>query len=168
MLISEYANSKHNGKYFAFHRMFDKAGAVVGVIITLLLLNVFDISIRKIFLFSIIPGLLGIYFLFFKVKNVKLKKESEDFSKVLKVSKTRLVIHFVKLFFVGFLTISFGLFFAYFVSAGIAPVAYLLLNLGGFLAFMFLGKYCDKFSKKNTNRNFIFMFCNIIFCFFKS
>ncbi len=63
-LLSDETTPEHKGKVFGFHRAMDTAGAVVGPVITLLLLNIYTIQFRELFIFSAIPGLVVILFCF--------------------------------------------------------------------------------------------------------
>lgn len=63
-LLSDETTPEHKGKVFGFHRAMDTAGAVVGPVITLLLLNIYTIQYRELFIFSAFPGLVVILLCF--------------------------------------------------------------------------------------------------------
>ena len=108
-LISESIEQKNRGKAFGFHRALDTLGAVFGVIATYYLF--FKISTtastvvyKKIFLYSLIPAVLGIFVLFYtrETCNGKCQKKQRFSLKGL-VSK----IHTLPLKLKYFLIISF-------------------------------------------------------------
>ncbi len=70
-LISESSDISSRGKSFGFHRTFDTLGAVVGPIIALLSIHFLDNNFRMIFLLSFVPACIGIFLLFFFVKEKK-------------------------------------------------------------------------------------------------
>lgn len=73
-LLSDETTPKHKGKVFGFHRAMDTAGAVVGPVITLLLLNSYTIQYRELFIFSAIPGLVVIVLCFILKEKKKVPK----------------------------------------------------------------------------------------------
>ena len=146
LLISLDVKDKKKGKYFTFQKQFDKAGAIIGALISLILLNFFHVSLRMIFLISVIPALFSIYLLSSKIKEPKrIKFENPKID-------LKIFIRYPKVYFsisiMGFLLISYGLFFAKFLSYSSAPFAYMLLNFSGLLALHFLRNLSDKISKK--------------------
>lgn len=64
-LIAESAKEKKKGAAFGLHRMMDTLGACFGVILAYFFLTRYQASLKKIFLFSLIPASLGVFFLFF-------------------------------------------------------------------------------------------------------
>ena len=59
-LIAESTPSDYRGKAFGFHRAADHAGAVAGPLLATLLLDVFIMNIKTVFLLSVIPGVITI------------------------------------------------------------------------------------------------------------
>lgn len=60
------SSSDHNkGLIFGIHRSFDSAGAVVGPLITLFLITLFDENIRYILYIAAIPSFIGLFFFLF-------------------------------------------------------------------------------------------------------
>lgn len=74
MLLS-YSNEQNRGKVFGLHRAMDSAGAVLGPLIGLLLLSVFQTPLRTILVAAAVPGLLGLL-LFFFVKESKVEQRA--------------------------------------------------------------------------------------------
>ena len=78
-MICDLAPEDRRGHAFGFQRAMDHAGAVIGPLIAGLLMSVFLLDIRKIFLLSYIPGAIVILLILFGVKEVtgsKLKNAS--------------------------------------------------------------------------------------------
>ena len=77
-LLSDESTPENKGKVFGFHRAADTAGAVVGPIITLLILNTISIGYRYLFILSAIPGVFVILLCFvLKEKKRELQKSPE-------------------------------------------------------------------------------------------
>lgn len=72
-LIGDCAPAHRRGFAFGFHRSMDHLGAVVGSLVASLILYVFLLDIRKVFLLSIIPGIIAILIIIFGVKEVTRK-----------------------------------------------------------------------------------------------
>jgi len=81
-LISSYAKKKSHGKTFGFHKMMDIGGELTGVIIIFISFLYFakdENSIRTIFEFTLIPGLIATFIMIFFVKDAPKKiKKSEN------------------------------------------------------------------------------------------
>ncbi len=72
-LIADSAKEEKLGAAFGLHRAMDTLGASVGVLMAYFLITRFHGNLKNIFLFSLIPALLGVLFLFF----VKEKRPEE-------------------------------------------------------------------------------------------
>jgi MFS family permease len=59
-LLLDASNEKNRGLVFGVHRAMDSAGAVIGPLIALLLLRLFNDNIRKILYVAVIPSLIGV------------------------------------------------------------------------------------------------------------
>lgn len=83
-LLLQNTNEKNKGFIFGFHRSLDSAGAVVGPILSLVLIYFLANNLRLIFFLAMIPGLIGVLLLliFVQEKKVdqKLKEEKIVFS----------------------------------------------------------------------------------------
>lgn len=73
-LIADSAKETKKGAAFGLHRAMDTLGAVIGVVAAYFLLKWRSGDFKVIFLFSLIPAILGVFFLFF----VKEKKRAKD------------------------------------------------------------------------------------------
>lgn len=78
-LISESVSKKERGKAFGLHRAMDTLGAAAGVLISIVILTYAgkNYPIRNIFLFSLIPAVMGIGFLLFLRETGKGKPEEK-------------------------------------------------------------------------------------------
>lgn len=79
-LIADSAEEKSYGQAFGLHRAMDTFGAVIGVAIAYLLLMADTSNFERIFLFSMIPALLGVVALFFIRQPRKEKESGKTFS----------------------------------------------------------------------------------------
>ncbi|MCX5711906.1 MAG: MFS transporter [Candidatus Omnitrophica bacterium] len=64
-LIAESAKPGKKGAAFGLHRAMDTLGAVVGVLIAYYFVLNFKSNLKNLFLWSLIPGFFGVFFLFF-------------------------------------------------------------------------------------------------------
>jgi len=79
-LIADSAEEKSYGQAFGLHRAMDTFGAVIGVAIAYLLLMANNSNFERIFIFSMIPALLGVVALFFIRQPRKEKESGKTFS----------------------------------------------------------------------------------------
>ncbi|MBU0721187.1 MFS transporter [bacterium] len=87
-LISYYAKKDESGKTFGLHKTMDIAGELFGALIILAVFYIYGDSVevfKNIFLFTLIPGLIGVLIVLFFVedakythKNLKYRFEKED------------------------------------------------------------------------------------------
>lgn len=59
-LIADVTDKEIRGKAYGLHRAMDHAGAVIGPLIALVLMDMLQLSLREIFLLAIVPGILVI------------------------------------------------------------------------------------------------------------
>jgi MFS family permease len=74
-IIGESAPDDRRGFAFGFHRAMDHLGAVTGSLVASLLLYVFLMDIRKVFLLSVIPGIIAVLLIIICVREVRKKDE---------------------------------------------------------------------------------------------
>jgi MFS family permease len=79
-LIANSVSESERGKSFGFHRAMDHFGAVVGSLMAFVLVWIFSANspdkihrLRYIFLFAFIPGIISLFFIAAKVKDVQTK-----------------------------------------------------------------------------------------------
>ena len=75
-LLLDASNDKNRGLVFGVHRTMDSAGAVVGPLIALLLLQLFNNNIRTILYIAVIPSLIGVLLVSF-VREIKKPAEKD-------------------------------------------------------------------------------------------
>lgn len=59
-MIGDVTPPEYRGRAFGFHRAMDHAGAVVGPLIGAILVGVFLLPLRAVFLIAVVPGLIGV------------------------------------------------------------------------------------------------------------
>ena len=78
VLISHYSDKSKAGKSFGFHKMMDVAGEMSGALIIVFIFYFFtqnEAYIRNIFGWTLLPGLIGVFIIFFFVKDAPKKVE---------------------------------------------------------------------------------------------
>jgi len=73
-LISTSVNPSEKGKAFGFHRAMDRIGAIGGPLLAILVLSLFNNNVRLVFLLSIIPGVMALFFIRF-VKETTIERK---------------------------------------------------------------------------------------------
>lgn len=107
VLVSESADKNNMGKAFGLHKALDMAGTAIGILITYFLLRNAsgDFDYKKLFLFSIIPSVVGLcMFLFVKEKKEPhvIKQHEPFWNNVKKIdSQLKLYLLVVFLFTLG-------------------------------------------------------------------
>lgn len=90
-LIADSTEVKYRGKAFGFHQGLDTAGAVIGPLLALLFLYLFNGNFSLIFLIAFIPALVSVFLLFFFVSEKKGEKKDglqfklSDFSREFRI-----------------------------------------------------------------------------------
>ena len=74
-LVAASSSDSERGKNFGFHKAMDNSGAIVGPFIAFAILSVFPNNYRKVFIFSALPGILGLITIIFFVKEAKKSKD---------------------------------------------------------------------------------------------
>jgi MFS family permease len=77
-LIAGSSGDGETGKSFGFHKAMDNSGAIVGPLLAFAILSVFPTDYRKVFLISVIPGILGVMAIILFIKETKNKTELLD------------------------------------------------------------------------------------------
>lgn len=104
-LISSYVKNKEHGKTFGFHKMMDIAGELSGAMLIFLIFKFItqnEHSIRTIFEFTVIPGLIATFIALFFVKDAP-KKEKKESSVVNRADYKLFPILFIYFGFVFFI-----------------------------------------------------------------
>ena len=75
-LVAASSSDSEKGKNFGFHKAMDNSGAIAGPLLAFAILSVFPDDYRKVFVFSFLPGVLGLFTIIFFVKEAKKSKDS--------------------------------------------------------------------------------------------
>jgi MFS family permease len=70
-LLAESCDASCRGRVFGFHRAIDTMGALVGPLVALVLLQVFNQNLRFIFFLAVIPSIVGVVLLVIFVKDIR-------------------------------------------------------------------------------------------------
>jgi MFS family permease len=73
-LVAGSSNNSEKGKNFGFHKAMDNSGAIVGPLLAFTILSAFPGDYRKVFMFSVLPGIFGLFTIIFFVKEAKKSK----------------------------------------------------------------------------------------------
>ena len=134
-LIADTIGKKGRGKYFGFHRMMDRLGAIVGTLLAFVFLAQFHNDFRKVFLVSVIPAAIAVLVIIFFVK--EKKKINEGMRKSPQLS-LKLVDRRFKIFIIIAVLFALGNFSYAFlilraqdlgIPALIIPLVWLLYNI---------------------------------------
>lgn len=153
-LIAESADKAVLGRAFGFHRSMDTMGAVVGPAIAFFLLGFFSNDYRKVFLLSMIPGLIAVLLIIFfiteKKKSVVANADRPKLTFKHFDWRFKFFVAIAGLFALGNSSDVFLILRAQQVgiSTVMVPVVYLLFNLVYSLSSLPAGIAADKFGKK--------------------
>jgi MFS family permease len=75
-LIAESTPAEYHGKAFGFHRASDHAGAVAGPLLAALLLGLFAVRLKTVFLLSVIPGIITVAVLLAGIREVPVPSKT--------------------------------------------------------------------------------------------
>ncbi|ENN96785.1 MFS transporter family protein [Methanocaldococcus villosus KIN24-T80] len=153
-LIAE--STKKTGKSFGFHRMMDTLGAVVGPILSIIILELLsnysaNFSYRMIFLLSFIPGILSVLLIIFFIKDTdkNLKKIIMGKSS-LNSESLKLFLFVVAVASLGRYSYAFTIWKVYDVGYTVIQGLYFYIIFNIFYAITSypIGTFSDKFDKR--------------------
>ena len=151
-IIADVSTKKNRGRHFGFVRAIDHAGAVVGVIITILFFGA--LGYRNIFLLAAIPSIIGAILIYALVKDRK-----RPITKVYKGLKLRdldrnfrIFMFLSAIFALGSFSYSFLLIFAkeFGFQITFVPVLYLVFAVAASLFSIPFGRLADKIGRKKV------------------
>ena len=134
-LIADSSGEGKKGAAFGLHRAMDTLGAAIGVAAAYFLITGFKGNLRNVFLFSLIPAFLGIFFLFFvrekKALPPKTAKQKLEFKWGKLDKRLKLFLIFTFIFTLGNSSNMFLLLRAKNIGSSIASVIlmYLVYNI---------------------------------------
>jgi len=153
-IIAESTPSSHLARAFSFHRAMDTMGAVVGPAITLFLLGIFSNDYRKIFWFSMVPGVIAVILIILFIQEKKKGPTPQTVRPRLSFRnfdwKVKCFIAIATLFALGNSSDAFLILRAEQIGIPtvMIPAVYLLFNLVYSLSSIPAGIVADKFGKK--------------------
>jgi MFS family permease len=151
-LIAATAEKGKSGRGFGFHKAMDNSGAIVGPLLAFAVLSVFPGDYRKVFLFSVVPGIIGVLAIIFFVKEAKRDRDKlakrisfKDFS-----AKYYLFLGIAFIFTLGNSTDALLLVKAndIGIEAVFIPLVYLLFNSVSVIFAVPMGMLSDKFGRE--------------------
>jgi len=151
-LIAESADKSQLGRAYGLHKGLDLLGTAIGIILAYIILSKTESDYKKIFLYSFIPAVIGVLFLFFvKDNKEKLSKKIVSFNWKSLDKRLKIFLVFIFVFTLGNSSNAFILLRAY--NAGFtaqnAILLYFLYNIvASILAYPF-GNLSDKIGRKN-------------------
>lgn len=154
-MLADSVPQEHHATAFAFHRMMDNAGSVMGPIVAFVLLRALELTPRKVIMFAVVPGILSIAVLVFGVHEtahptapaVTKERGAERLPKSL-----RTYLSILALFTLGSSADSFLLLRAQDIGIGAEwlPVMWLSLSLAKSASNLPGGLISDRFGRKRT------------------
>ncbi|MDR2924142.1 MAG: MFS transporter [Treponema sp.] len=151
-LIAESANKSELGKAYGLHKGLDLLGTAAGILLAYVILSQNSGDYRKIFLYSLVPAIIGIIcIVFVKDNKEKLSKKTVSFNWKSLDKRLKLFLIFIFVFTLGNSSNAFILLRAYNAgfSAQNAILLYFLYNIvASILAYPF-GRLSDTIGRKN-------------------
>lgn len=165
---------KKRGYWFGIHRLFDTSGAIVGVLIATFILAwvaTGETGYRLIFLLTLIPGLIAVFALMIKVKDVKIKKKISKKVELKHIKKFD--PNYKKFLFVVFVFSLANFSYAFFLlrasNIGLAialiPIVYLVYNIIYAVHAVPFGRWSDKIGRKPVLSIGYILFAGVCFSF---
>jgi MFS family permease len=152
-LISLSTAEEAKGKAFSFHRAMDHAGAIIGPICAVILLR-FGMSLKNLFAWALLPGVITILIVFFFVKEKKTEAKEKNiefkFSLLSKNFKVYLLI--LALFTLGNSSDAFLILRAKDagISTSIIPVLWIVLHFVKMTTSIPGGEWSDKAGRRKV------------------
>jgi MFS family permease len=158
-LIADSVSESISGKAFGIHRTIDQMGAIVGPIVAFAILQIMDI--RYVFLFSLIPGAIGVIILAFCVKEISISKignrvKTRIFSNIVNIVKENkpftVLLIVSAIFSLGAFNFSFVLLKASNsgVEDSLIPIVYAVINISHTAVGIPSGLLADKIGKEKV------------------
>ncbi|MFA6499446.1 MAG: MFS transporter [Desulfurivibrionaceae bacterium] len=153
-IIAESTPSTHLGRAFSFHRAMDTMGAVVGPAIALFLLGIFSNDYRKVFWFSMVPGVIAVILIILFIQEKKKHPAPKTERPRLRFNhfdwKVKSFIVIAALFALGNSSDAFLILRAEQIGIPtvMIPAVYLVFNLVYSLSSIPAGMAADRFGKK--------------------
>ena len=149
-MVADASTDKNRGANFGFLRAMDHAGAVCGIIASLILFGI--LGYKKLFLLAAIPSLLAVALVYFIIQEEPTapKKLFQGFTIKDLSANYWLMVLLSAIFALGYFSYSFLMILANSsgIKAGVIPVLYLLFTLVSAVSSIPAGKLSDKIGRK--------------------
>jgi len=152
-MVAESSDKAHLGRAYGLHKGMDLLGTAVGILLAYIILARNENNFRDIFLFSLIPAVIGlICILFVKDKKNKMSKKAFSFKWKTLDRKLKLFLIFVFIFTLGNSSNAFILLRtkAAGFSSHEAVLLYFLFNIVAALLSFPVGQLSDRIGRKNV------------------
>lgn len=167
-LISTSVNPSEKGKAFGFHRAMDRIGAIGGPLLAILVLSLFNNNVRLVFLLSVIPGILALFFIRF-VKETTIERKPVSAVHKHSLRNAPFIIFLISniVFTLGNSSNAFLILRAR--EAGLTilmiPVIWIVYNIFCTVSSPVFGSWSDKIGRKPIII-FSFLFYSVVYFFF--
>ncbi|MGB3479231.1 MAG: MFS transporter [bacterium] len=167
-LISTSVDPSEKGKAFGLHRAMDRIGAIGGPLLAILVLSLFNNNVRLVFLLSIIPGVMALFFVKF-VKETTIEPESVSAGHKHSLRNAPFIIFLISniVFTLGNSSNAFLILRAR--EAGLTilmiPVIWIVYNIFCTVSSPVFGSWSDKIGRKPIII-FSFLFYSVVYFFF--
>jgi len=151
-IVADLSTDQNRGENFGFLRMMDNLGAVFGILLCILFVEI--LGFRKLFLLASIPSLIGVILILIFIKEQKRDKTKifKGFSFKNLSPKFKKFLFLSAIFSLGAFSYSFLLIFAKNLGfkTTFVPVFYLIFTLFASLSSIPFGKLSDKIGRKRV------------------
>lgn len=167
-LISTSVNPSEKGKAFGFHRAMDRIGAIGGPLLAILVLSLFNNNVRLVFLLSVIPGVMALFFVRF-VKETTIERKPVSAVHKHSLRNAPFIIFLISniVFTLGNSSNAFLILRAREVGLTILmiPVIWIVYNIFCTVSSPVFGSWSDKIGRKPIII-FSFLFYSVVYFFF--
>ncbi len=167
-LISTSVDPSEKGKAFGFHRAMDRIGAIGGPLLAILVLSLFNNNVRLVFLLSVIPGILALFFIRF-VKETTIERKPVSAVHKHSLRNAPFIIFLISniVFTLGNSSNAFLILRAREASLTILmiPVIWIVYNIFCTVSSPVFGSWSDKIGRKPIII-FSFLFYSVVYFFF--
>ena len=149
-IIADLSTRENRGKNFGILETYDNLGAVIGILLSLLLLPF--LGVRKLFLLAAFPSLIAVYLIIKKIKDVKADEIHiyKGFQTKIINKNLRLLFILATIFSLGSFSYSFLLIYAKEFGFRIItiPLLYLVFTLVASMTSIYFGKLTDRVGRQ--------------------
>jgi MFS family permease len=150
-LIAEAADKSHLGRAYGIHKGLDLLGTAVGILLAYIILTKNENDYQKIFLYSLIPAVIGVVFiLFVKDKKQEVSKKAISFNWKTLDKRLKIFLLCILVFTLGNSSNAFILLRAH--NAGFTPqkaiLLYFLYNIVASVLSVPIGQLSDKIGRR--------------------